>query len=91
MKKFMGFGLAVFVLFAPLSACFADYHGEDHLCFMQVDMDQDGRVTFQEFEKAYGNDPEKFQAMDQDHDGQLTHDEYEEYVYNQEGSVAKNY
>lgn len=84
MKKSIALCLAMFVLLSPLSVCFAGDNGEDHVCFMRLDSDQDGSVTFLEFKKVYGNDTEKFQKMDQDNDGKLTHDEYEQFLYNQE-------
>ena len=48
----------------------------DHVCFRTLDADQDGRVTFQEFEEYYGSDPSPFKAADADQDGTLTHEEY---------------
>jgi hypothetical protein len=36
----------------------------------------DGKVTFQEFEKFFENDNERFKAADLDKNGKLTHDEY---------------
>ena len=49
---------------------------KDHICFRVLDANQDGMVTFQEFEKHYGNDKEKFNTADGNSDGKLTHDEY---------------
>jgi hypothetical protein len=80
MKKQILLSLALFILIAPLSFCFADDSDEDHVCFTRVDSDQDDTATFQELEKFYGNDTEKFQKMDQDNDGTVSHDEYEEYL-----------
>ena len=49
---------------------------KDHICFRTVDKDSDGKVTLEEFIKAFGDNKDKFEAIDQDNDGNLTHDEY---------------
>ena len=57
------------------SLCWAD-EKKDHVCFRILDSDEDGMVTFQEYEKYFGKDKAKFNEADLDKDGQLTHDEY---------------
>ncbi len=84
MKKYIVFCLTLLLLIFPLSFCFADGSGEDHICFSRIDSDNDGNATFQEFKKFYGEDSEKYKKMDQDNDGKLTHEEYEEYLSQEE-------
>ena len=84
MKKYIALNIALFFLISPLSICFAGDSGEDHVCFMRIDADQNDIATFKEFKKFYGDDLEKFKKMDQDEDGKLTHDEYEEYLLDHE-------
>jgi len=64
---------SLFTVTAP--SCWAD-EKKDHICFRTLDSDQDGTVTFREYEKYFGNDKAKFNEADLDKDGQLTHDEY---------------
>ena len=63
------------ILSVSMSLCWAD-EKKDHICFKILDSNEDGMVTFQEFEKYFGNDEPKFNEADLDKDGQLTHDEY---------------
>ncbi len=66
-------------LAVPAFPCGAD-EKKDHICFRAIDADNDGHVTFQEFEKYYGDDKAKFEAADLDKDGRLTHDEYHDLL-----------
>ena len=67
--------LISFVLFVSTSICSAN-EKKDHICFRSLDSNQDGLLTFEEFEKYYGNDKVKFKKADVNKDGNLTHDEY---------------
>ena len=66
--------IAIF-LTSPVPLCLAD-ESKDHVCFRVLDSNEDGMVTFHEFEQYYENDKEKFNKADVDKDGKLTHDEY---------------
>lgn len=55
---------------------------QDHICFSMLDANQDGIVTFQEFDKHYKNDKATFNEADLDQDGKLTHDEYHDLLGN---------
>ena len=63
------------ILSVSMSLGWAD-EKKDHICFKILDSNDDGMVTFQEFEKYFGKDKAKFNEADLDKDGQLTHDEY---------------
>ena len=67
------------VLAVSTSLCWAD-ENKDHICFSVLDANQDGIVTYQEFDKHYKNDRAKFNAADIDQDGKLTHDEYHDLL-----------
>lgn len=67
------------LLVLPAYPCWAD-EKKDHVCFRAIDVDNDGKVTLQEFEKYYGDDKAKFNAADLDKDGHLTHDEYHDLL-----------
>ena len=49
---------------------------KDHICFRALDVNQDGQVTLQEFERVYKDGADRFKEADADKDGKLTHDEY---------------
>ncbi len=74
----------MFVLIALVSMVLAfpgwAAEDKDHICFRALDADQDGLVTFAEFEKYYGSDEASFKAADADQDGKLTHDEYHDLL-----------
>ena len=52
----------------------------DHICFSFLDVNEDGRVTLDEFEKYYENGKAKFNQADVNQDGNLTHDEYHDLL-----------
>ena len=79
MKKTSIVLLTIFFLISTVAFCLADEE-KDHVCFRELDSDQDDLVTFQEFEKFYGNDRNKFNDADLDEDGKLTHDEYHDLL-----------
>ena len=79
MKHVILFALIALLAAAPAALCRADEKA-DHVCFRALDSDQDGLVTFQEFEKVYEKGKEKFDKADADKDGKLTHDEYHEIL-----------
>lgn len=51
-----------------------------HICFMTIDADENGEVTFEEFVKHLGDDRDKFNSVDQNEDGILTHEEYHDFL-----------
>jgi hypothetical protein len=53
---------------------------KDHVCFSVLDSNEDGVVTYPEFEKVYGDEKVKYAAADLDNDGKLTHDEYHDLL-----------
>jgi len=69
--------LLVIVIVFAFSAtwCFSE-EKSDHICFRSIDANNDGKVTYEEFEKFFKNDRKKFDAIDMDKNGVLTHDEY---------------
>jgi Ca2+-binding EF-hand superfamily protein len=73
--------LLMIATFSLLSAaiCRGD-ESKDHICFRTLDANEDGIVTFQEFEPHYGNDKKTFNTADVDKDNVLTHDEYHQYL-----------
>ncbi len=54
--------------------------GGDHICFRRIDVNQDGRVTLEEFSVHYETAEQSFKAVDADGDGVLTHDEYHDFL-----------
>jgi Ca2+-binding EF-hand superfamily protein len=73
------------MLVMPVSMSLADdAHGENHICFKQIDSNGDDAVTMEEFEKVFKPAGDLFKKMDLDQDGTISHDEYEEYWYNNE-------
>ena len=79
MKKTATVLLITIFLILSVAICLAD-ENKDHVCFRVLDSNEDGNVTFQEFEKYYGNDQKKFNKADMDEDGKLTHDEYHDLL-----------
>lgn len=79
MKKLAAI-FVIIVLFTAAATLCPAAEKKGHVCFRVVDADQDGEVTFQEFEKVYGNDPETFESADIDKDRKLTHDEYHQML-----------
>lgn len=77
--KILTIVLTALFLSCPASLCPAD-DDKGHVCFRSLDSNQDGIVTYQEFEKYYGNDEEKFNQADADKDGKLTHNEYHDLL-----------
>lgn len=75
MKRRCAILLVASLLMVPAIPGGAD-EKKDHVCFRALDADQDGMVTFEEFEKHYGVDEAQFKAADTDQNGKLTHDEY---------------
>ena len=75
MKKCFYICLLVVTFLGLNTLCFGD-EKKSHVCFRTVDVDKDGKVTFQEFEKVFGNDKAKFEAIDGNDDGILSHNEY---------------
>jgi hypothetical protein len=67
-------------LFLVWTGTCAATEGDGHICFRQVDVNQDDVVTFEEFAAHYGKDEKKFKAGDTDGDGRLTHDEYHDFL-----------
>jgi Ca2+-binding EF-hand superfamily protein len=51
---------------------------KDHVCFRAIDANQDGSVTYPEFERFYADSADRFKAIDLDKDGLLSHEEYHE-------------
>jgi Ca2+-binding EF-hand superfamily protein len=51
-----------------------------HVRFRVLDLNKDGYVTFEKFDKYFGNDKEKFNNADKNEDGKLTHDEYHHFL-----------
>jgi Ca2+-binding EF-hand superfamily protein len=82
---FYCFAVLVFTL-TTTSMAFADgdHHDENHICFSQIDKNQDGEATPEEISKYYPKQKELFTKMDQDKNGTVSHEEYEEYWYNKE-------
>jgi len=69
----------VFILvLVPLTGVCSAEEEKGHICFMVVDENKDGEMTFQEFEKYFGNNKERFSQIDLNKDGKLSHDEYHE-------------
>ena len=67
------------VLTAVLVLCITGVYShaeEEHVCFRAVDADENGEVTYPEFEKVYENGREKFDRIDTDQNGIIAHDEY---------------
>lgn len=54
--------------------------GRDHICFRSLDVDSDGKVSFEEFSAHYGKDEKTFKDADGNGDGLLTHDEYHGFL-----------
>lgn len=79
MKKPISIVLATLLFIMSFTVCWAD-EKKDHVCFRSLDVNKDGKVTMQEFEKAYGDDEEKFNRADANGDGSLTHDEYHQML-----------
>lgn len=52
----------------------------DHICFSFLDVNEDGRVTLDEFETYYKDGKANFNRADVDQDGTLTHDEYHDLL-----------
>ena len=75
MKKFLLLCLVIMTIFFSNMYCLAKEE-KDHICFRTVDEDSDGKVTLEEFMKAFGDNKDKFEAIDRNNDGNLTHDEY---------------
>jgi hypothetical protein len=76
--KIISFVVTIF-LTALVGFSLAD-EKEDHVCFRVLDSNNDGVVTYQEFEKVYGDKKDKYDAADLDEDGKLTHDEYHDLL-----------
>ena len=51
---------------------------KDHVCFRAIDANQDGSVTYPEFERFYKDSDDLFKTIDLDKDGLLSHEEYHE-------------
>lgn len=79
MKATIAMLLLTTLMVVSAPACWAE-EKEDHICFSVLDADQDGIVTFQEFEPYYGGDKAAFDAADANKDGKLTHDEYHSHL-----------
>ena len=75
MKKNIVVLLMAILIITPMGLSWAE-EKQDHICFRVVDANQDGAVTFQEFEKVYGSDTDRFNQADADKDGRLSHEEY---------------
>ena len=78
MKKSLVFLLMIIISITSVNFCLAN-EKKDHICFSIVDSNEDGEVTFQEFQKYFGNDNERFKDADLDKNGKLSHDEYHEF------------
>ncbi|MCG8687852.1 MAG: hypothetical protein MI892_23445 [Desulfobacterales bacterium] len=81
MKLFILYLSLAICLLTPLSASADENHGEGHICFMRIDQDGNGWMTFEEFSNVFGDDQDKFSQMDQDKDKRVSHDEYETWHY----------
>ena len=79
MKKSIVFLLMIIISITSVNFCLAT-EKKDHICFSIVDSNEDGEVTFQEFQKYFGNDNERFKGADLDKNGKLSHDEYHELL-----------
>ena len=87
MKKFhLLIAVAVIISVLNCSPAFSGDHGHDHnhICFRQIDVNTDEKVTPEELKKFYPKKIGLFAKIDQDNDGSISHDEYEEYWYSQE-------
>ena len=77
MRKSCVYCLVLIAILGSLSVCYGN-EKKGHICFRAIDADNDGTVTFQEFNKIFGENKKQFDEIDLNGDGKLSHDEYHE-------------